>query len=64
MWAWVMQYPIRLIKGKTNPKEDGYIINYLNDILKRTNKSEFVGQDYDSVITIPKEEKIDINKNG
>lgn len=64
MWAWVMQYQIRLIKGKTNPKEGEYIINYLNDILKRTNKSELVGQDYNSFILIPKEEKIDIDKNG
>ncbi|MBA3978668.1 MAG: hypothetical protein H0X50_10855 [Nitrosopumilus sp.] len=64
MWAWVMQYQIRLIKGKTNPKEDEYIITYLNDILKRTNKSELVGEDIGSVIPIPKEEKLDTGKNN
>ncbi|MDN5868922.1 MAG: hypothetical protein L0H55_16170 [Candidatus Nitrosocosmicus sp.] len=45
MWAWIMQYQIRLIKGKTNPKEDDLVISYLNDVLVRTNKSELVGQD-------------------
>jgi hypothetical protein len=64
MRAWVMQYQIRLIKGKTNLKEDEYIINYLNDILKRMNKSELVGQDVNNVIPIPKEEKFDIDKNS
>lgn len=47
MWAWVSQYQIRLIKGKTNPKEDEYIINYLNDILKRTNKHDLIGDGND-----------------
>ena len=45
MWAWISQYQIRLIKGKTNPTEDEYIMNYLNDILRRTNKHELVGDD-------------------
>ncbi len=58
MWAWISQYQIRLIKGKTNPKEDEYIINYLNDILIRTNKSELLGDD-NSVSRLPKEEKLD-----
>lgn len=44
MWAWIMQYQIRLIQGKTNPKEDELVIRYLNDVLVRTNKSELVGQ--------------------
>lgn len=61
MWAWVSQYQIRLIKGKTNPKEDEYIIKYLNDILIRTNKSELLGQD-DNVSPLPKEEKLDDKK--
>ena len=61
MWAWISQYQIRLIKGKTNPKEDEYIINYLNDILIRTNKSELLGDD-DSVSPLPKEEKLDDKK--
>ena len=26
IWAWIMQYEIRLIKGKTNPKEDEIIL--------------------------------------
>ena len=61
MWAWISQYQIRLIKGKTNPKEDEYIINYLNDILIRTNKSELLGDD-GNVSPLPKEEKLDDNK--
>ncbi len=61
MWAWISQYQIRLIKGKTNPKEDEYIINYLNDILIRTNKSELMGKD-DNVSPLPKEEKLDDKK--
>jgi len=61
MWAWISQYQIRLIKGKTNPKEDEYIINYLNDILIRTNKSELLGDD-NSVNRLPKEEKLDDKK--
>jgi hypothetical protein len=60
MWAWISQYQIRLIKGKTNPKEDEYIINYLNDILIRTNKSELLGDDNAS--PFPKEEKLDDKK--
>jgi hypothetical protein len=61
MWAWISQYQIRLIKGKTNPKEDEYIINYLNDILIRTNKSELLGDD-NNVSPFPKEEKLDDKK--
>jgi hypothetical protein len=64
VWAWVMQYQIRLIQEKTNPKEDEYIINYLNEILKRQNKSELVGQDIAKVTLLPKEEKLDIDKNS
>lgn len=45
MWAWIMQYQIRLIQGKTNPKEDALVISYLNEVLVRTNKSELVGHD-------------------
>ena len=61
MWAWISQYQIRLIKGKTNPKEDEYIINYLNDILVRTNKSELLGDDH-GVSPLAKEEKHDDKK--
>lgn len=61
MWAWISQYQIRLIKGKTNPKEDEYIINYLNDILIRTNKSELLG-DEGNISPLPKEEKPDDKK--
>lgn len=45
VWAWISQYQIRLIKGKTTQKEDEFVINYLNEILKRTNKHELVGDD-------------------
>ena len=61
MWAWISQYQIRLIKGKTNPKEDEYIINYLNDILIRTNKSELLGDD-GNVSPLSREEKLGDNK--
>ncbi len=65
MWVRVMQYLIRLIKGKTNSKGFEYILNYLNDILKRANKSELVGHDDgDAIIPIPKGEKLDVRKNG
>ena len=55
MWAWISQYQIRLIQGKTNPKEDEHIINYLNDILKRTNKHDLVG--VDSAPTVVEKDK-------
>ena len=48
VWAWIMQYQVRLIKGKTTKKEDEFVMNYLNDILKRTNKTELMARDEDS----------------
>ncbi|HXT83046.1 MAG TPA: hypothetical protein VN704_01755 [Verrucomicrobiae bacterium] len=45
VWAWISQYQIRLIKGTTTPKEDEFVMKYLNEILKRTNKHELVGDD-------------------
>ncbi len=42
IWAWIMQYEIRLIKGKTNPKEDEVVLDYLNSILKRTKKEDLL----------------------
>ncbi|HEU5119747.1 MAG TPA: hypothetical protein VFT71_02065 [Candidatus Nitrosocosmicus sp.] len=59
VWAWIMQYQIRLIKGKTTKKEDEFVIHYLNDILKRTNKTELMAQDEDSASSSKGEEKID-----
>lgn len=47
VWAWIMQYQIRLIKSKTTNKEDEFVMNYLNDILKRTNKTELMAKDTD-----------------
>lgn len=47
VWAWIMQYQIRLIKGKTSKREDEFVIKYLNDILKRTNKTELMAQNDD-----------------
>ena len=37
-----MQYEIRLIQGKTNPKEDEAVLTYLNSILKRTKKEDLL----------------------
>ena len=37
-----MQYEIRLIKGKTNPRGDKAVINYLNSILTRTKKDHLL----------------------
>ena len=59
VWAWIMQYQIRLIKGKTTKKEDEFVIHYLNDILKRTNKTELMAQDEDSASKSKGEEKSD-----
>lgn len=59
VWAWIMQYQIRLIKGKTTKKEDEFVINYLNDILKRTNKTELMAQDEDPASKSKGEEQLD-----
>jgi hypothetical protein len=59
VWAWIMQYQIRLIKGKTTKKEDDFVITYLNDILKRTNKTELMARDEDSASKSKGEEKFD-----
>ena len=42
IWAWISLYQIRLIKGKTTPNEDLIVINYLNNILKRTKKNDLL----------------------
>ena len=42
IWAWIMQYEIRLIKGNTTPHEDEVVLNYLSNILKRTKKEELL----------------------
>jgi len=42
IWAWIMQYEIRLIKGNTTPHEDDVVLNYLTNILKRTKKEELL----------------------
>ena len=42
IWAWIMQYEIRLIKGKTTSHEDEVVLNYLTNILKRTNKEDLL----------------------
>lgn len=59
VWAWIMQYQVRLIKGKTTKKEDEFVMNYLNDILKRTNKTELMAKDEDSASKSTEEEKFD-----
>ena len=60
VWAWISQYQIRLIKGKTTPKEDEYVLNYLNEILRRTNKHELVGNDTD-ILPFPEEVLKDVD---
>ena len=42
IWAWIMQYEIRLIKVNTTTHEDDVVLNYLNNILKRTKKEELL----------------------
>lgn len=42
IWAWIMQYEIRLIKGNTTPHEDDVVLNYLTNILKRTKKDDLL----------------------
>jgi hypothetical protein len=48
-----------LIKGKTTKKEDEFVMNYLNDILKRTNKTELMAHDEESTSNSKGEEKFD-----
>ena len=59
VWAWIMQYQIRLIKSKTTNKEDEFVMNYLNDILKRTNKTELMAKDTDLVSKGRNDDKTD-----
>ncbi len=59
VWAWIMQYQVRLIKGKTTKKEDEFVMNYLNDILKRTNKTELMAHDEESTSNSKGKEKFD-----
>ena len=57
LWAWIVQYEIRIIKGMTNPREDEAVINYLNNILTRTKRDHLLksaSQDRDSL----KEKKV------
>lgn len=61
VWAWIMQYQIRLIKSKTTRKEDEFVLNYLNDILKRTNKTELMAKDDDLIGSAKDENKVDDN---
>ena len=42
IWAWIMQYEIRLIKGNTTPHEDDVVLDYLTNILKRTKKHDLL----------------------
>ncbi|KAA2278927.1 hypothetical protein [Candidatus Nitrosocosmicus sp. SS] len=61
VWAWIMQYQIRLIKSKTTRKEDEFVLKYLNDILKRTNKTELMAKDDDLIGSAKDENKVDDN---
>lgn len=61
VWAWIMQYQIRLIKSKTTTKEDEFVMKYLNDILKRTNKTELMAKDVDVVSKVKGENENDSN---
>jgi hypothetical protein len=42
IWAWIMQYEIRLIKGNTTSHEDEVVLEYLTNILKRTKKDDLI----------------------
>lgn len=52
IWAWIMQYEIRLIKGNTTPREDDVVLNYLTNILKRTKKEELLKLNLEEEIQI------------
>src|SRR5574339_769386 len=52
IWAWIMQYEIRLIKGNTTPHEDDVVLNYLTNILKRTKKEELLKLNIEEEIKI------------
>ncbi len=62
VWAWIMQYELRLIKGKTTSKEDEYVLNYLNDILRRTNKHDLIRiqeeEEEGAILPLPRDEEI------
>jgi len=45
IWAWVMRYEIRLIQGKTTPKENELMVQYLEAILKRQKKDALITTD-------------------
>jgi hypothetical protein len=42
IWAWIMQFEIRLIQGKTTNEENNEVLSYLNGILRRTKKDELI----------------------
>lgn len=63
VWAWIMQYELRLIKGKTNPKEDEFVLNYLNDILRRTNKHELISIEGDAMLPLPPDNDLKSKNN-
>ena len=52
IWAWIMQYEIRLIKGNTTPHEDDVVLNYLTNILKRTKKEDLLKLNLEEVTKI------------
>src|SRR5437867_4403352 len=45
IWAWVMRYEIRLVQGKTSPKENELMVQHLEAILKRQKKDALIETD-------------------
>ncbi|HSB56546.1 MAG TPA: hypothetical protein VLD38_01885 [Nitrosopumilaceae archaeon] len=45
IWAWILQFQIRQIQGKTTPEETEKVLSYLNAILKKHKKDTLLGID-------------------
>ena len=45
IWAWICRYQIRLLQGKTTPEENAEVLKYLELILKRHKKDQFLNHE-------------------
>ncbi len=45
IWAWISRYQIRLLQGKTTPEENAEVLKYLELILRRHKKDQFLNHE-------------------
>ena len=45
IWAWISRYQIRLLQGKTTPEENAEVLKYLEFILRRHKKDQFLNHE-------------------